>query len=89
MVEVQRREFYEFGVSNYGETVECEDCGKEMTMPERGDLDADMEEPFWIRHGNVFRSYCEQDFCDRMFEGDEPMDSSSRSTVSGEVENQP
>lgn len=66
MTVVQATEFYEWPFDN--DTATCEDCGKEMEVPDTDDPNRDMKEPFWWKEevhtyigGNYdkFHSYCE------------------------------
>lgn len=66
MTEVQRIDFYEWPFQNDKAT--CEECDKEMDVPDMEDPNRDMEEPFWLRFDNVFKSYCEKHWSERLFD---------------------
>lgn len=81
MTTVPHDQFYEFPMEN--DTAECEECGKEMEVPDMDDLDLDMKEPFWWKEevhtyigGNYDKFHALCDSCygkkisDLMKEGD-------------------
>lgn len=65
MTVVPANSFYEWPMNN--DSAECEDCGKEMEVPDLDDINRDMKEPFWMKEdvdtyigGNFdkFHAYC-------------------------------
>lgn len=74
MTVVSERDFYEWPMDN--DEANCEDCGKEMSIPDLDNPNRGMMEPFWIKEKveayvqgipNRFKAYCESCWSERIF----------------------
>lgn len=81
MTVVPATQFYEWPFNH--DEAECEECGKEMTVPDTDDLNRDCKEPFWWKEevhtyigGNYdkFHALCESCFGKRISENIEKKD---------------
>lgn len=73
MTTVPATRFYEWPMNN--DTATCEECGKEMEVPDLDDPNRSMKEPFWWKEqvdtyigGNYdkFHSFCEKHWAEKV-----------------------
>jgi len=71
---VPANRFYEWPMNH--DKAECEECGKEMEVPDMDDPDRSMKEPFWMKEDvptyiggsyDKFHAYCEKHWGEEVF----------------------